>query len=515
LRKIREMADMKPRVRFAPSPTGPLHMGGVRTALYNYLFAKKHGGTFILRIEDTDQNRFVEGAEEYIVNALKWCGISPTEGPEIGGQHGPYKQSERKEIYAKYADQLLDSGHAYYAFDTPEELDAKRKSSEKGDWKYGADTRETMNNSLDKTEDELNAIFATDQPYVIRFKTPVGEKVTFTDEIRGEVSFASELLDDKVIYKSDGMPTYHLANIIDDHLMEITHVIRGEEWLPSAPLHVLLYQAFDWKAPKFAHLPLILKPTGNGKLSKRDGAKFGFPVFPLEWYDKTDSETWAGYREDGYLPEAFVNMLLMLGWNPGTEQEIFNQEEMINHFSLERVVKSGARFDPDKAKWFNEMWMRSMSTENLLVLLQPLAEDMEADLSSDQLMGVINLMKERVSFIHEFLEAEYLFHAPSNFDEKTVKKKWKEKSDELMKQLAVKFEEREDFNAVTAKETFSGFMEEKEVGFGQIGPALRVLLTGLGGGPDLFEIMAFLGKEETLSRIRKGIPKVLSLKATL
>jgi len=509
------MSDLKPRVRFAPSPTGPLHMGGVRTALYNYLFAKKHGGTFILRIEDTDQARYVEEAEEYIVSALKWCGIMPSEGPGIGGKHGPYRQSERKEMYAKYADQLIDSGNAYYAWDTSEELTTKRKSSEKGDWRYGIGTREEMNNSLSMTEEEMNAKFATDAPYVIRFKTPENETITFTDEIRDEVSFQSNLLDDKVIFKSDGMPTYHLANIVDDHLMEITHVIRGEEWLPSAPLHVLLYRAFGWDAPKFAHLPLILKPTGNGKLSKRDGAKFGFPVFPLEWYDKTESETSAGYKEDGYLPEAFINMLLMLGWNPGTEQEIFPHEEMIQAFSLDRVVKSGARFDPEKAKWFNENWLRAMDNETLCSLLKPLAEDLPHDISDDQLAGIVHLLKERVSFIHEFLDAEYLFNSPVSFDEKTVKKKWKEQSADLMTQLAADFGKITDFNAVTAKETFSAFMEAKEVGFGQIGPALRLLLSGLGGGPDLFEIMAFLGKEECLQRMKNNLESIATLKATL
>ena len=509
------MSDLKPRVRFAPSPTGPLHMGGVRTALYNYLFAKKHGGTFILRIEDTDQGRYVEEAEAYIVSALQWCGTMPTEGPEIGGKRGPYRQSERKEMYTKYADQLIDSGNAYYAWDSSEELTTKRKSSEKGDWRYGIGTREEMNNSLNMTEEEMNAKFATDAPYVIRFKTPENETITFTDEVRDEVSFQSNLLDDKVIFKSDGMPTYHLANIVDDHLMEITHVIRGEEWLPSAPLHVLLYRAFGWEVPKFAHLPLILKPTGNGKLSKRDGAKFGFPVFPLEWYDKTESETYAGYKEDGYLPEAFINMLLMLGWNPGTEQEIFSHEEMIQAFSLDRVVKSGARFDPEKAKWFNENWLRAMGNEMLCSLLKPLAKELAQDVSDDQITGIVRLLKERVSFIHEFLEAEYLFSSPTSFDEKTVKKKWKEQSADLMKQLAVKFGEITDFNAVTAKDTFSAFMIAKEVGFGQIGPALRLLLSGIGGGPDLFEIMAFLGKEECLNRIKNNIISIATLKASL
>ncbi len=509
------MPDLKPRVRFAPSPTGPLHMGGVRTALYNYLFAKKHGGTFILRIEDTDQNRFVKGAEDYIINALQWCNILPTEGPGLGGQHGPYKQSERKELYHKYADQLIDSGHAYYAFDTPEELDAKRKSAEKGDWKYGVGTRDQMNNSLSKTEDELTAYFASGEPYVIRFKIPEDRTLTFTDEIRGDVSFSSNILDDKVIYKSDGMPTYHLANIIDDHLMEITHVIRGEEWLSSAPLHILLYESFGWQAPKFAHLPLILKPTGNGKLSKRDGAKFGFPVFPLEWFDKQENQTFAGYREDGYLAEAFINMILMLGWNPGTEQELFSHDEMVEAFSLNRVVKSGARFDPEKAKWFNENWVRNLSNENIATLLKPIAEAKGLTLSNDQIHGLISLLKERVTFIQDFLAADYLFNAPKEYDQKAVKKKWKDNSEDLMNELAAEFDKITDFSATTTKETFSQFMEAKEVGFGQIGPALRLLLSGLGGGPDLFEIMAFLGKETSLNRIHNGISEILTLKAEL
>jgi len=509
------MLENTPRVRFAPSPTGPLHMGGIRTALYNYLFAKKHGGTFILRIEDTDQNRFVEGAEEYITNALEWCNILPTEGPEIGGKHGPYKQSDRKEIYHKYADQLIDSGDAYYAFDTPEELDEKRKSAQKGDWKYGVGTREQMNNSLNKTEEELTDYFASGKPYVIRFKIPENKTISFIDEIREEVSFNSNILDDKVIYKSDGMPTYHLANIIDDHLMEITHVIRGEEWLSSAPLHVLLYEAFDWNPPKFAHLPLILKPTGNGKLSKRDGAKFGFPVFPLEWYEKKESDTYAGYREDGYLPEAFINMLLMLGWNPGTEQELFSHDEMVRAFSLDRVVKSGARFDPEKAKWFNENWLRNSSNDEISALLRPLAEIKGLEISDSQLTNLITLLKERVSFIHDFLNANYLFNKPDSYDEKTVKKKWKANSGELMKLLEAKFENIASFSAVSAKEAFSSFMEEKEVGFGQIGPALRLLLTGLGGGPDLFEVMAFIGQKESISRINAGIEEITTLKEKL
>ena len=493
-------------------------MGGVRTALYNYLYAKKHGGDFILRVEDTDQTRFVPGAEEYIVESLKWCGISPDEG--IGtnvGEYGPYKQSERKHMYKQYAEQLIESGHAYYAFDTPEELDTMRerlKAAGVAAPQYNAVTRTTMKNSLTLSADEVQSRIDAGDPYIIRIKIPRNEEVRFEDEIRGWVVVHSSNIDDKVLYKSDGMPTYHLANIVDDHLMKISHVIRGEEWLPSAPLHVLLYRFFGWEAPKFAHLPLILKPDGNGKLSKRDGDRLGFPVFPLEWQDPKTQEISSGYKQKGYMASAFVNMLAFLGWNPGTTQELFTLEELVEAFTLERVGKSGAKFDPDKTKWFNQQYLRKAPATELAKDLKPLVEAKGWKADEAYLVQVIELMKERATFLEDMMEGAYLFEAPTDFDAKTVKKKWKEQTPDNMKAFAEKLAAIDAFSAENVEATFKAFLEEKELGMGQMLPNFRLLLTGLGMGPSMFAIAEMLGKEETLNRINIGLEKVVALKAT-
>lgn len=494
------------RVRFAPSPTGPLHMGGVRTALYNYLFAKKHGGTFILRIEDTDQNRFVPGAEDYILESLKWCGIAPDESPEKPGAFGPYRQSERKGLYAQYADLLVKKGWAYYAFDDEATIAAKRALAEenKETFQYDASTRMEMRNSESLPKEESEKLVAEGN-WVIRFKMPEHQDVVFTDAIRGEVKFNTSVLDDKVLMKGDGMPTYHLANIVDDHLMEITHVIRGEEWLPSAPLHVLLYEAFGWNAPTFAHLPLILKPTGNGKLSKRDGEKGGFPVFPLNWNDPASGDVFSGYREAGYLPEAFLNMLLFLGWNPGTEKEMYTLEEAIQDFSLDRVVKAGARFNPEKAVWFNESHLRETSNAVLVEQLLPLLKDAGRTVSEEQALSMVILLKERVQFLHQMTEATYLFEAPSEYHEKTTKKKWKAHTPEIMLALREVLATTAPFDAATIEHNFKAFLEAKELGFGAVLPGFRLLLTGEAGGPGMYEIAAFLGKDESLKRMDEGL----------
>ncbi len=507
------MTAEKVRVRFAPSPTGPLHMGGVRTALYNYLFAKQKGGDFILRIEDTDQNRFVSGAEDYIVEALKWCGITPNEGVEFGGEFGPYRQSERKAMYRQYADKLVEEGKAYYAFDTPEELDAMRerlKAAKVASPQYNAITRETMRNSLTLSSDEVNKLIEDGTPYVIRFKMPRKENVRVNDIIRGWVVVNTSQLDDKVLFKSDGMPTYHLANIVDDHSMKITHVIRGEEWLPSAPLHVLLYEAFGWDCPAFAHLPLLLRPDGNGKLSKRDGDRLGFPVFPLSWEDPTTGEKSSGYRERGYFSEAFVNMLAFLGWNPGTPQEIFSMDELIESFSLERVGKAGAKFDPDKAKWYNQQYLRSTSDAELAQAIKPRVAEMGYEKSDEFLAGVCRMMKERASFIQEIVDGgTYFFTRPESYDEKTVRKKWKEGTSAHMEALMGKFEGT-DFSPEALETTFKSFLEENELGMGAVLPNLRVLLTGQGMGPGVFDIMNLLGKGECIARMKEGISKLSS-----
>jgi glutamyl-tRNA synthetase len=503
------MNSQKVRVRFAPSPTGPLHIGGVRTALFNYLFAKKHNGDFLLRIEDTDQTRFVPGAEEYIMESLTWSGIKVDEGIREGGPHAPYRQSERKELYKKYADQLIDSGNAYYAFDTPEELDQLRKDAEtKGEtFTYNSQTRKSLNNSLKLSETEVKAKLEAGEHFVIRFKMPDNVDVSETDIIRGQVTFNTDKLDDKVLFKSDGMPTYHLANVVDDHLMEITHVIRGEEWLPSLPLHVLLYEKFGWKSPQFAHLPLILKPIGQGKLSKRDGDKMGFPVFPLQWTDPFTGDISKGYREDGYFPDAFVNMLAFLGWNPGTEQEIFSMDELINAFDLEKVGKSGSKFDPEKTKWFNHQYMLLKSDDEISALFKIFLLQKGITTDDKFITRVVSMVKERAVFIPEIWnQAHFFFEAPTVYDEQSVKKRWKEGVPEMMGEIQQLFSEfNGNWEAPSIKEHFSDFVNAKQWGFGVIMNALRICLVGAAMGPDLFEISEMIGKDETLSRIKNGI----------
>jgi len=507
--------ERKVRVRFAPSPTGPLHIGGVRTALYNYLFAKKYGGDFILRIEDTDQTRYVAGAEDYIIESLKWCGLKFDEGVGIGGEYGPYRQSERNElgIYKKYVDQLLADGHAYYAFDTPEELEQMRerlKTAGGSSQQYDSVSRLTMKNSLTLSAEEVTRKIAAGEHYVVRVKIPSNEEVKFKDNIRGWVVVDSANLDDKVLYKSDGMPTYHMANVVDDYLMKITHVIRGEEWLPSGPLHVLLYRFLGWKdvMPEFAHLPLLLKPDGNGKLSKRDGDRLGFPVFPIEW-KSPDGEVYSGYRESGYFPEAMINMLALLGWNPGTEQEIFSLQELVDAFSLDKVGKSGSKFDPEKTKWFNEHYLRAKSNEELAQLIKPVVLEHKFVNSKDEFLAdVCGLMKERATFLNDIIEkSTYFFEAPKTYDAETVKKKWKEESSKIVEDLVVVFSNIE-FKAATLEEAFKKYIEEKGLGFGVPMTAIRLAITGVGGGPHLFDIMEVIGKEESINRLNSGIKNI-------
>ncbi len=510
----------KVRTRFAPSPTGPLHMGGVRTALYCYLFSKINGGDFVLRIEDTDQNRYVEGAEEYILESLKWCGISPDEGFGIpasqeggGGEYGPYRQSERKEIYSKYANQLIESGNAYYAFDTPDELVEMRERLKQAGvpgLQYDAVSRTGMKNSLTLSAEEVQANLDNGVPYVIRLNVPENEEIRFHDLIRGLVVVHSSNIDDKVLFKSDGMPTYHLANVVDDHLMKITHVIRGEEWLPSAPTHVLLYRAFGWEEsrPEFAHLPLILKPDGNGKLSKRDGDRLGFPVFPLNWTDPESGNVSAGYKEQGYFKDAFINMLALLGWNPGDNRELFDLKELVEAFTIERVNKAGAKFDPDKTKWFQEQYLRSTSNDELAALFMPILKEEGIEKSIDYVSKVCGLMKERVTFVKDMLNGMYLFKAPTEYDEKTLRKKWKEHTPAIMQDLKDILLNIETFNAETIEVKFKSFLEEKELGFGAVLPNFRLLVTGQGMGPSMFEICELLGKDEVISRINSGLSKI-------
>ena len=494
------------RVRFAPSPTGPLHMGGVRTALYNYLFARRHGGKMILRIEDTDSQRFVPGAEEYIIESLKWCGIEIDEGVGVGGPHAPYRQSERKEIYLKYAKQLVEAGWAYYAFDTAEELDVLRKEAEAAGqtFAYNYTVREKLPTSLSLSKEEVEERIARGDIWVVRFKMPENEVVEMDDLIRGHVKVNTSTLDDKVLYKSaDALPTYHLANIVDDHLMEISHVIRGEEWLPSLPLHYLLYRAFGWQdsQPQFAHLPLLLKPTGGGKLSKRDGDKMGFPVFPLFWTSPT-GETAHGYREDGYFAEAFVNMLALLGWNPGTEQEIFSMQELIDNFSLDRVSKSGARFQPDKAKWFNAQYMHHKTDAELAELYQPILRENGVE-TTDELAGkAAGIMKERATFIGDLWDlTSYFFVAPTAYDEKQTKKYWKGENPARLKELREVLAAIEDFSKENTEAVVGAWIAEKEYGMGQIMNTLRLALVGAGKGPGMYDVTAFIGKDECLKRI--------------
>ncbi len=512
MHKNSAMSEKPVRVRFAPSPTGPLHMGGVRTALYNYLFAKKNNGTFLIRIEDTDQTRFVPGAQDYIMDALAWCGIMPTEGPGIGGEYGPYVQSERKEMYRPYAEQLVKEDKAYYAFDTAEELDQMReRAKEMGmpNWQYNHITRTSLKNSLTLPQDQVDELISAGAPYVIRMKMPRNQDIRFEDIIRGWVVVNTNNLDDKVLFKSDGMPTYHLANIVDDHLMKISHVIRGEEWLPSAPLHVMLYDAFGWDSPQFAHLPLLLRPDGNGKLSKRDGDRLGFPVFPTDW-TTSEGELYSGYREKGYFPGAFINMLAFLGWNPGTPQEIFSLEELAECFTLDRVSKAGAKFDPDKTKWFQQQYLRSASNDALADLLIQNGTDVERS----KLITVCHLMKERATFLNDIVtEGKYLLEKPTNFDEHTISKKWKDDSSALMGEWVEILSSLSVFDHTTIEAAFKSFIESKSLGIGAVLPLFRLLLTGTGMGPSMFEIAAFLGKEECLIRINQGITIVDSLKA--
>lgn len=507
----------KVRVRFAPSPTGPLHMGGVRTALYNYLFAKKHGGDFILRIEDTDQTRYVPGAEEYIKESLEWCGLIPDEGPDKPGGCGPYRQSERKAGYAKYAYDLVEKGEAYYAFDTPEELDAVRESAKQmkmPNFQYNSITRTSMKNSLTLSAEEVDAKIKAGDPYVIRLKAPRNEELRMNDLIRGWVVVNTNNIDDKVLLKADGMPTYHLANVVDDHEMAITHVIRGEEWLPSAPTHFLLYKAFGWEEtmPSFAHLPLILKPDGNGKLSKRDGDRLGFPVFPLEWKDPKTGETSSGYREKGYFAEAFINMLAFLGWNPGDERELFTLAELIEAFSIERVGKAGAKFDADKTKWFNQQYLRKKSDEELCDLLMPKLEKEGIQTDKTFVTKVCGLMKERASFIEEMMVDKFYFEAPSTYDEKTIQKKWKDDTPAIIEGLKEVLVGIDDFSEENIESNFKQYLETHGYGFGKVMPGFRLLVTGKGMGPSMSAICALLGKEEVLNRMDVGLEKVTALK---
>ena len=492
------------RVRFAPSPTGPLHIGGVRTALFNYLFAKKHGGTFYLRIEDTDQTRFVPGAEAYIFEALEWLGIAPDETVGKNEKFGPYRQSERKAMYQQYADQLINSGWAYYAFDTAESLDAMRKEAETNGktFIYNHSVREQLDNSLTVSREKVAERIAAGEHYVIRFKTPVNEILELKDIIRGDIKFDTNLLDDKVLFKSDGMPTYHLANIVDDHLMETSHVIRGEEWLPSLPLHHLLYKAFGWNAPEFAHLPLILKPIGNGKLSKRDGDKMGFPVFPLEW--KTEEGISSGYRENGFFPEAVINFLALLGWNDGTEQEIFSLEELVEKFDLNRIHKAGAKFDPEKNKWFNHQYLQKQSDASLAESFKTILDKKGISTSLD-VTKIVSMIKERANFVTEFWDlADYFFEAPTTYDEKAVKN-WKEETPGLMQQVISELNKIEDFTSANIETLLKEWMTTNEIGMGKVMQPLRLSLVGALKGPHLFDIIEMIGKAETVKRIEKAI----------
>ena len=504
------MAERKVRVRFAPSPTGPLHIGGVRTALYNYLFARQHGGDFIFRIEDTDSNRFVPGAEQYILESFKWLGVTFDEGVSFGGNYGPYRQSERRDIYKKYVQVLLDNGKAYIAFDTPQELEAKR--TEIANFQYDASTRLQMRNSLVMPKEEVEALIAEGKQYVVRFRIEPNEEVHVHDLIRGEVVINSSVLDDKVLYKSaDQLPTYHLANIVDDHLMEVSHVIRGEEWLPSAPLHVLLYRAFGWEEsmPQFAHLPLLLKPEGNGKLSKRDGDRLGFPVFPLEWHDPKSGEISSGYREAGYLPEAVINFLALLGWNPGNDQELMSMDELIQLFSLDHCSKAGAKFDYKKGTWFNHEYILRKSDEELAQLFKPVltAQGVNpADYSDLYLTKVVSLVKGRVNFIKELWDhSRFFFKAPESYAEKDVKKRWSAETPAIMEELIALIEGLENFESKAAEEQVIGWITAKGYHMGNVMNAFRLAVVGECKGPHMFDITELLGKEETIRRIREAV----------
>jgi glutamyl-tRNA synthetase len=498
------------RVRFAPSPTGPLHIGGVRTALYNYLFAKKHNGTFILRIEDTDQTRYVANAEQYIIDSLEWSNIPFDEGPNKNEKFGPYRQSERKELYKKYADILLENGWAYYAFDTSEQLDAHRKGheAEGKTFIYNWHNREKgrLVNSLVLTDEVVHAKINAGENYVIRFKSPQDETLLMEDEIRGKISIDTNTLDDKILFKGDGMPTYHLANIVDDHLMEISHVIRGEEWLPSMPLHVLLYRAFGWDTPKFAHLPLILKPVGKGKLSKRDGDKLGFPVFPLAYTNEVSGDVSRGYKEDGYFTDAFINMLAFLGWNPGTEQEIFSLEKLVQEFDLKRVSKSGAKFNPDKTNWFQQQYMQTKSDVELTNLYLPFLSEKGITKDKEYVQKVVSAIKERAVFVTDFWDlSSFFFESPTEYDTKASKKNWKEGTAELMQELNAVISSIEDFSSENTEKVIKEWISGKEIGFGKVMQPLRLSLVGKLAGPHLFDIITMIGKNETINRIENAI----------
>ena len=498
------------RVRFAPSPTGALHIGGVRTALYNYLFAKQHGGEMLLRIEDTDSNRFVPGAEDYIVESLAWLGIKIDEGIGVGGNCAPYRQSERRTLYRQYVDQLLDAGLAYIAFDTPNDLEKKR--AEIPNFQYDAKTRLEMTNSLTLSVEESQSRIANGQQYVVRMKIEPNEEVKIKDLIRGEVIINSSVLDDKVLFKSaDELPTYHLANVVDDYLMKISHVIRGEEWLPSAPLHVLLYRSLGWESamPQFAHLPLLLKPDGNGKLSKRDGDRLGFPVFPLNWKDPKTGETSAGYREAGYFPEAIVNFLALLGWNSGTEQEIFSMQELINQFSLDRVSKSGAKFDYEKGKWFNHKYLQMKSDEEVANLFNPILIEKNIVEDSQKLAKIVSLVKERADFVDQLWEQSYFFfETPTSYDEKTVQKRWKEETPAQMLELAELLDSVADFSPASTEHAVKLWIEEKKYNLGGIMNAFRLSIVGAPKGPHMFDIIATIGKTETIARLKKAVTAI-------
>lgn len=501
------MTERKVRVRFAPSPTGALHIGGVRTALYNYLFAHQHGGELVFRIEDTDSNRFVPGAEEYIIESFKWLGIKFDEGVSFGGNYGPYRQSERRDIYKKYVNQLLEDGKAYIAFDTPEELEAKR--AEIQNFQYDATTRMQMRNSLTLSKEEVDRLIAEGNQYVVRFKIEPGVAVHVDDLIRGDVRIMSDILDDKVLYKSaDQLPTYHLANIVDDHLMEITHVIRGEEWLPSAPLHILLYQAFGWEdtMPRFAHLPLLLKPEGKGKLSKRDGDRLGFPVFPLEWHDPKTGEVSSGYRESGYFPEAVINFLAFLGWNPGTEREMYSIDELAELFDITKCSKAGARFDYQKGIWFNHEYILAKSAEEIASIFAPIVAENGVNESLERITKVVEMMKDRVNFVSELWPlCKFFFVAPTEYDEKTRKKRWKEDSAQQLTELMEVLKTIDDFSVEGQESIVHQWIEQKEYKLGNIMNAWRLTLVGEGKGPGMFDISAFLGKQETLDRMKRAI----------
>ncbi|WP_299776522.1 glutamate--tRNA ligase [uncultured Formosa sp.] len=493
------------RVRFAPSPTGPLHIGGVRTALFNYLFAKKHNGTFVLRIEDTDQNRYVEGAENYIIDALNWCNIPYDEGPGKNEKFGPYRQSERKDLYKAYAETLIATNNAYYAFDTADALDEHRKEHEQNGktFIYNWHNRLKLTNSLSLSPEEVQKKLDAGEDYVIRFKSPQDETLHLKDLVRGNIKIDTNILDDKVLFKSDGMPTYHLANIVDDHLMEITHVIRGEEWLPSLALHYQLYKAFGWDAPEFAHLPLILKPTGKGKLSKRDGDKLGFPVFPLEWIDPKTKDVSRGYKEDGYFADAMINFLAFLGWNPGTEQELFSLEALVEAFDIERVHKAGARFDPDKIKWFNHHYMQEQNNDELAEAFKAEREELK-DIDVNYIAMAVNLIKERATFITDLWDlSHFFFQSPKEYDPKAYKKAVKDDTKALLSELVTVINTIEDFTAEALQNDIKAWITSKEIGFGKVMMPLRLALVGALQGPDVFEIMFMIGKQQTIDRIEK------------